>query len=171
QDLTGVCKTELHAGQRRADAAEPEAGRAVYGRRSRALGEAVALEDEDVQRVEELDDLLRQRRTARDADPDAAAQAVLDLLVDESIGQPVLEREPTRQRLRILAQPARLTTHAERPVDEPALDARRLGELGRDPRVDLLVDARHAREHRRSYRRQRFRDGVRVGAEGERVPD
>ncbi len=35
--------------------------------------------------------------------------------------------------------------------------------------MDLLVDARHAREHRGLDFQQRVRNGVRVGAEGDRV--
>ena len=40
--------------------------------------------------MEKLDDLLRQRRAARDADPQPSAQAILHLRVNEPVGEPVL---------------------------------------------------------------------------------
>ena len=51
----------------------------VDGGGGRALGQAPALDDQDVERVEELADLLRERRAAGDAEPQPAAEAVLHL--------------------------------------------------------------------------------------------
>jgi hypothetical protein len=79
-------------GHRRTDSAEAEAARPVHGRRGCALGQAPALEDQDVQRVEELSDFLRERSSARDPDAQSATEALLHLRVDEPVGQSVLER-------------------------------------------------------------------------------
>src|SRR5207248_11806603 len=66
QDLTVVRDRDVDPGERGADRAELEVARAVDVRRGRAFGLPVALENQGVQRVEELGDLLRQRRAARD---------------------------------------------------------------------------------------------------------
>src|SRR5204863_1983151 len=60
QDLAVAGDPDLDAGQRLPDAAELEVVPAVDGRRGRNLGEPVALEDEDVDRMEELGDVARQ---------------------------------------------------------------------------------------------------------------
>ena len=70
----------------------------------RALGQPVALEDEDVERVEELDDLARERRAARDRDAQPPAEPLLHLRVDEPVGEAVPEREPPRDGLARLPQ-------------------------------------------------------------------
>ena len=54
------------------------------------LREAVALEDQDVERVEELGDLARERRAAGVRDAQPPAEPILDLRVDEPVGEPVL---------------------------------------------------------------------------------
>src|SRR5205823_8411313 len=112
------------------------------------------------ERVEELDDLLRQRCSARDADPEAAAEPVLDLRVDEPVGEPVLESEAEGEGLPGLPELACATADAKRPLDQRALRARRLGELRRDAGVDLLEHPWHAREDGRAHRRERVRDRV-----------
>ena len=66
QELAVLGEPELEAGQRRPDGAEPVALGRVRRRGRRALRQAVALEDADADRVEELGDLLRERRAARD---------------------------------------------------------------------------------------------------------
>ena len=91
QDLAVVGDPDLDAGQRLADGAELEGRRAVDGRGGRHLGEPVALEHEDVDRVEELGDLARERRAAGVRDAQAAAEPLLDLRVDEPVGDPVLD--------------------------------------------------------------------------------
>ena len=75
QQLAVVGDAQLDAGQRRPDRAEPEPVGPVDRRRGRALGQPVALEDRDVERVEELGDLLRERRAARDAERAAGRRA------------------------------------------------------------------------------------------------
>ena len=103
------------------------------------------------------------------AAPQAAAEACLHLRVHEPVGEAVLDGEATRDRPALLAQHAHPSSDIERPVDEPPPDARGLVEPREDGRVDLLVDARHAREDRRPDLQQRIGDGVRIGAEGDRV--
>ena len=112
--------------------------------------------------------------TASGAPPETARRRrppsrCLHLRVHEAVGETVLDREPTRDRAALLAQHAHSPPYVERPVDEPPSDAGGLVERGEDGRVDLLVDARHAREHRWPHLEQRVGDGVRVGAEGDRV--
>src|SRR5206468_3736204 len=58
QDLAVVGDAQLHAWKRRPDAPEAVARRAIDRRTRRALGQAVALEDEYIERCEKLDDLL-----------------------------------------------------------------------------------------------------------------
>ena len=83
----------------------------------------------------------------------------------------MLHREAERQRPALLAQGALAAPDAERPVDEAPLDAGRLGEGRRDRRVDLLVDARHARQDRRPHLGHRAGDVEGIGQERDRVPD
>src|SRR5205807_3280985 len=118
---------------------EPEARRPIDRGRGRALGLAPALEDEHVERVEELADLLRERRAARDADPQAAAELGLHLRVHEPVGEPMLEREAAAQGLAALSRRARAAPDAERPVHDSAPRAAQLVEAPGDRRVDLLV--------------------------------
>ena len=58
------------------------------------------------------------------AEPQPAAEPVLDLRVDEPVGEAVLEREPARDRLAALAQLAHPPPDAERPVEQPPPRAR-----------------------------------------------
>ena len=89
QKLAVLGSTNLEAGQRRADAAEAEAIRPVDRGRGCALRQAPALDDQDVERVEEFTDLFRERRAAGDAEAQPSAQPVLHLAVDEPVGEPV----------------------------------------------------------------------------------
>ena len=117
QDLAVLGDEQLDAGERLADGAEPEvAPRPVDGRRGRHLGEAVALEDQDVDRMEELGDVARERRAAcvRDAEP--AAEPLLHLRVDEPVGEAVLQGEPARYGLPRLAE--RRDTSRPTPSDQ-----------------------------------------------------
>ena len=53
--------------------------------------------------MEELSDLFGERRSARNSDPQPAAEALLDLRVDEPVGEPMLERQSPRQPFSLLA--------------------------------------------------------------------
>src|SRR5207248_834846 len=120
EHLAVVCEPQLDVRHRQADGAEAEARRPVDRGGRRALRLAPAFDDEDVERVEELADLLRERGAAGDADAEAAAELALHLRVHEPVGEPVLEREPAAQALAALARRARAAADLERPVDEPA---------------------------------------------------
>ena len=116
-------------------------------------------------RVEELGDLLDERRAARDRRPDAAAEPRLDLRVDEPVGDAGAgaERAPTG------SCPSSWRACRPRGRRASAQSASRrfapvVSSIARDDgRVDLLVDARHAREHGRTHVRQRLGGLQRVG--------
>src|SRR6266545_2482680 len=171
QELAVRRELQLDAGQRRADRAEAEAVDAIRSCAARPFGKAVRLDDQDAQRVEELDDLLRERRAAREANADATAEPFLHLREDEPVCDAALQREQRRDALVALDVGARALADAQRPVDQPALDTGLLGELREHRAVDLLEHARHARENRGPHLRQRVGRAQRVGEEGERVPD
>ncbi len=154
--------------QRKPDGAEPVVVGTIHGGTRGALGQAVALEDEHVQSVEELEHLDGERRGAGDGQADAAAEALLDLRVDEPVGEAVLDGEADGQLLSFLAESACPTADPERPVDELAPRAVLLGEGGAGRLVDLLEDARHAREQCRTDVRQRLGQLLRIGDEGDR---
>src|SRR5439155_5347307 len=135
QHLAVVRDTELDVRERGADRAEAVARRPVDGCAGRAFGQSVALEDEDVDGVEELDDLLGQRRAARDADTQPPPEAVLDLRVDEPVGQAVLDCKTAREALSRLSELARTSADAQGPLDQRALGPLRLAELRRHSRV------------------------------------
>ena len=90
-ELAVLGDPELEARERRADGAEAPALGRVGRRCGRALTQAVALEDPDSDRVEELRHLLAERRAARDRRPQATAEAGADLLEDEAVGNPGLQ--------------------------------------------------------------------------------
>src|SRR5207237_8343735 len=118
--------------------------RPVHRRSRRALGLAPALEDQDVEGVEEFGDLLRERGAAGDPDPQPSAELRLDLRVDEPVGEAVLEREAPAQLLAPLPRLARPAADLERPGREPPPHAGQPVEAADDRAVDLLVDARDA---------------------------
>src|SRR5207244_12404666 len=64
EELAVLVEAELDAGQRRAHRAEPEARGPVHGRGARALGQAVALEHEYVEGVQEAGDLRSEEHTS-----------------------------------------------------------------------------------------------------------
>src|SRR6478736_1114151 len=107
----------------RADRAELEAIRTIDVGRGRLLCLAVALEDQDVERVEELGDLLRERCAARDRRAEPSAEPRLDLRVDEPVRDSVPQRQPGGNRLLTLPQLADLTADVDRPVDQTPPDA------------------------------------------------
>jgi hypothetical protein len=69
QDLAVRRRLDLEAGEDRADRAELDPAGTVDRARGRALREAVALQDRDVEREEELRDLGRERCASGDRDP------------------------------------------------------------------------------------------------------
>src|SRR5207249_6193360 len=137
EELTVVGQLHLEAGKRRADRTEPVAVGAVHRARGRALGEAVALEDQDVEGVEELDDLAREGCAARVGDAKPPAEAFLYLRVHETVGDAMPEGERPRERLPRLTKPADLMPDPQRPVADRPFRAVRLVELRENGGVDL----------------------------------
>ena len=80
-------RPDLHLEPRksRTDGAEAVALGTVEVRRRRALREAVALEDADADRVEEVGDLLREGSATGDRYAQAAADALPHLREDEAV--------------------------------------------------------------------------------------
>ena len=108
------------------------------------LGQAVALEDEHAGGVEELGDLARQRRAARDEEADAPAQNRLDLPEHQSGCDAILERQPERNRLVALLVLGDLLARRENAQSKMLLLARRRGvAVAEDAEIDLLEHARH----------------------------
>src|SRR5207248_4321902 len=99
------------------------------------------LEDQDPERVEELGDLLPERRAARDRDPEPPAEPLADLRVDQPVGEAVLERERGRDGLSSLTTRADLPADGQGPEHDPPLRAGLRVEARRQSDVDLLVDA------------------------------
>ena len=104
EDLAVLGGRDLDAGDGGTDRAELEVMGPVDVRRRRPLRLAVALEHEDVEGVEELGDLLGERRPARDRGPEPSAEPILDLRVDEPVGEAMLGCEPARNRLPPVAE-------------------------------------------------------------------
>jgi hypothetical protein len=98
EDLAVLGEPQLHAGERPPDRSELERARPVDRCGRRHLREPVALEHEDVDRVEELGDLAGERRAARVRDPEPAAEPLLHLRVDEAVGEAMLSCEERRHR-------------------------------------------------------------------------
>ena len=97
EQLAVVGEAKLHAGQGRADRPEAKSGWAVRRGGGCAFRQSVPLENEDVECVEELRDLARERRAAGDARPEPSSEPRLHLPVDELVGEPVLQREHRRE--------------------------------------------------------------------------
>src|SRR5581483_1167153 len=85
EDLAVLGEPDLAALDGAADGSDAEVVRIAGGRRARRLGETVALDHGRPQRVEELEHLRRERRRARDAEPQPATQALAHLREDESV--------------------------------------------------------------------------------------
>src|SRR5690606_20001662 len=125
-----------------ADAAERVLARPIDEARGARLGEAVALEDQDAARVEELGDVARQRRGARDEVAHAAAEARLDLREHELVRDLQLEREEASRLASLLADLRTLAADAERPREDLLLGAAAGLHALEDLVVDLLEDTR-----------------------------
>ncbi len=85
EDLAVGVESHVAALDGVADRAEAVIVGIVDAQRARCLGEPVALDHEHVQRVEELEDLDTQRRCARDAQAQAAPEALAHLREDELV--------------------------------------------------------------------------------------
>ena len=170
-DLAVVGDPDLEARQRLPDRAEAVDVGPVRAAGGRALGEAVALRDADPDRVEELDDLLRERSAARAGHAEPAAERLADLAEDESVGEHDAWREPCGDAAPLASR--RLTS---RPIGSAQSMSRRFVPVAASKRgehggVHLLVDAGNARQERRAHLRERLGDAERVGEERDREAD
>src|SRR5262249_57677104 len=89
-------------------------------------GEVVTLKDQDSGGVEELSDLARQRRPARDRPLQATAERSVQFAEDELVGDGSLEAEPCWKRLAALLVTADLSPDTDGPVKDLLL-CRRAG--------------------------------------------
>jgi hypothetical protein len=121
--------------------------------------------------VKELGDLLRQRSSARDRGAQTSAEALLDLGVDEPVGELPLDGQHERQRPSLLPQRARPVADGQSPVDQASLGAGRLREIGRNGGVHFLEYPGDGRQDRRAHLRHDLGDPPRVGAGGDREPE
>ena len=96
--------------------------------------------------MEELVDEARQRRAARDAEPDPTAEALAHLREDQLVGEAVSETTRGLTGEDVWVGAASL---AEGPVEEGAAHRRGVVHLVHDLVVDLLVEPRHTGEDRR----------------------
>src|SRR4029077_1145784 len=108
---------DLAAVQRQPDRSELEAVGPVAGEARGGLGETVAFEDENADRVEELRDLARQRRATRDHEAHVAAQQLVDAGEHQPIGERMLDVDERRHRTPLLLAAAALAADAHRPVE------------------------------------------------------
>ena len=103
-------EADLGALDRSAHGSDAEVSRFVGCGRARRLGQAVALDHRYAERVEELDDVRRERSSSGDADPKAAAQPLAHLCEHEPVGQPLLPSEDAGHGLALSADTARASS-------------------------------------------------------------
>ena len=163
QDLAVLVEPDLGALDRVADRAEAEVVGIVDAERARRLGQAVALDDEHAEGVEELEHVDAERRCAGDADAQPAAELLLHLGEDELVRDALLQRRaapapavPARRR------PACARADAECPEADRPLQAAAALDLVEHACMDLLVDARDGRQDRRVHGAERLADAGRL---------
>ena len=162
EQLAVVGDPRLDAGQRAADRAEAVVLDRRVRRHGRGLGHAVALEHGHAAAVEELEDLLGDRRRAADGLAHAPAEDGADVLEQLLLGRLEGLEQLGRHLLAADLHVAHLDAELGRGL-HLLLDLGRLG--GQRERVDLLEDARHARQVGRADLLQLGDDLVRVAAE------
>ena len=140
QDLAVVGDLDLAARQRLADRAEPVVARRSGRGHRGGLGHPVALHHRHAAGVEELEDLLGDRRGAGVGLLELAAEHAADVLEQRLVGRVVVGLQLGGDLLAGGLQRAHLEPDADR-----ALDLLRVA-VGGDERVDLLEDPRHRRQ-------------------------
>ena len=122
--------------------------------------------------MEELGDLDRERCRARGRDPDPAAEALLELRVDEAVGDAVLEsEEPAAAACRPLAE-----SPARRPTPSAQSTSLRFAPLC-SSKAERVASCTFSKmrgtpgSRCRPYVRERFGDPGRIGAERRREAD
>ena len=132
---------DLDPGRDRADAAEAKLLERVDGDEGRGLRQPVAFQDEQPDGVEELGDLLRQRRATGDEEPHPTAGFGDDLGEDELLGQVELESAyGLARQLAGAGRPADLDSPEEDLAAQAGAGQHGVHDLG----VDLLEDPRRA---------------------------
>ena len=112
--------------------------------------------------MEELGDVARQRRPARDRPLQAATERRVQLAENELMRERALEAQRGGQRLAALLVPAHLAADAQRPVEDLLLRGRSRLHARENLRVDLLEDARHAADEVRPHLAEIVADLVEV---------
>ena len=148
QDLAVVGDPHLGAGQRQPDRAELAVVRPVDEAAAPRLGQPVAFEDQHARRVEELGDVLVERRRAGDEVADPAAEPLPHLANTSRSASPYFR--PTCSGI---AAPRRRALLTRCPSSMAQAKMRALTPPSRAPWtprvVDLLEDARHGGHDRR----------------------
>ena len=110
--------------------------------RGGGLGEAVALADGDAEGVEELGDVLRERRRPGDEELEPPAEERAHLLEHEPVRDDALRLEDRAGPSPRADEPRVFEPDAERPAEDRPLHRAALARALEHLRVDLLVDAR-----------------------------
>ena len=154
-------------GDAQLDTGDCLADRSGAGRRRRidgedrcGLREAVALDDRQAQAVKELGHGDAERRASRHQVAKTAADAVADFREHQAVGERRLQREERRRTPPREQRTAARHADVDGPAEDRALRRRSGLPRLRDPGVHLLVDARHAGEHRRLHHGHVAADGL-----------
>ncbi|AKZ55655.1 hypothetical protein SAM23877_2606 [Streptomyces ambofaciens ATCC 23877] len=172
QDLAVVRDAHLGAGQRLADRAGAVGLAGIDEGRGGGLGEAVPLQDVDAGAGEEEADLRGEGGRAGHAGPQAAAEGLADLGVDELVGDGVLGAQAGRGArgagaLEVVLGDLRvLAGDPGGPLEDLVLGSAAGAGLGGDAVVDLLEDARDGRHVGRLHDRQVLDDLVDAAVDG-----
>ena len=166
QDLAVLGDADLAARQRVADRAQPVVVDGLRRGHRGGLGHPVALHHRHAAGVEELEDLLRDRRGAGVGLLELAAEGAADVLEQRLVGLVVVGLQLGGDLLAGGLQRAHLQADAD-----GALDLLRVA-VGGDERVDLLEDPRHRGQVVRVDLHQLGHDLLRVAAEvGDRAAE
>jgi hypothetical protein len=102
---------------------ELERAEVVHGQNRRGLGETVPLQNGNAGGVEELDDVAREGCAAGDEETQPAADARLQLLEHQGVGDaPTRRRDRADATAQVFAHPLPSRSHA--PVEQPFLENR-----------------------------------------------
>ena len=151
---------QFHVRDRRSDRPQFRLLHRVDGQRRRGLGQPVAFQHRRADREEKLRHRHHQRRAPRHQEADPPAEPTPDRRQHQLVGQPCLQPHRKRRGPSGEKRPRPTQADADRPVEQRAADRGCARDRLVDPRVQLLVDARHAGHHRRLDQLHVRRDGV-----------
>ena len=159
-DLVALAEAHPAAGYDGSDGAELVVVGVVHEGPCGRLGQAVALEDQDVRGVEPLRDVAVERGGTRDEEADATSEPVPDLGEHELVEQRVLDLQRQRDGLALALECVDLAADREGREEDLLLGAP-LGRLHRDDAcVRLLEDAWRSAHEGRLHDRQVLDDLV-----------